>query len=91
MPLQLVIDNTHRRVTECDLAMRQGERDAYRVMAEIGRPFGFLDAKAEQRAAEPLPEMACAAPSAPSVPTRRNRRLPTLPWWRRLLMRWLSR
>lgn len=39
-------------------------------------------------------EMATTAGGPPTVPTRRVRRptpLPTLPWWRRLALRWLGR
>lgn len=34
------------------------------------------------------PQCTTAGDCGPTVPTRRVRRLPTLPWWRRLALRW---
>jgi len=87
-------------VPTCCLDQREAERDVYRQLDAAARPQ-MAEPQPGERCAWCNPagcmwpmcgeEMACAAPSSPSVPTRRVRRLPTLPWWRRLALRWLGR
>lgn len=91
-----------RLATECDLIQREAERDAYRHMAAMSRRHGVVDVKAAQKAAESVDRCDWCAPAGcvwpqcvdmpgtaggpPTVPTRRARRLPNLPWWKRALL-----
>lgn len=89
-------------LTEDDLNTREIERDLYRNLAEaqrqrelkavVGRvPLRLVEAE-ELDALRALrhegAQMACTAGGTPTVPTRRNRRLPRLSIWRRLALAW---